>query len=70
METKLLKVHIVNNEWYFTHDGINIISPPMFVDAESSAIIGENVNVEAADTEQELLDRIITLNLTSNDKLE
>ena len=66
MEVQLIKLTKINNEWYFTHDEVNVISPPVFIDANNSAIIGENVKVEAAATEQELLKRIVELNLIYN----
>ena len=66
METLLIKVNIISNEWYFTYKDNKVVTPPTFVDSSSSAIIGENVNVEFANTEQELLDKIKKLNLEIN----
>ena len=58
METLLIKVNVISNEWYFTYKDNKVETQPMFVDSSSSAIIGENVIVEVAKTEQELIDKI------------
>ena len=63
METLLIKVNVISNEWYFTYKDKEIVTPPAFVDSSSSAIVGENVSVESASTEQELLDKIKLLGL-------
>ena len=64
METLLIKVNVISNEWYFTYKDNKVETQPMFVDSSSSAIIGENVIVEVAKTEQELIDKIKELELS------
>ena len=58
---------IVNNEWYMTYDNISkeVINMPYYVDENTSATIGisENIKIEVANTEQELLDLINKLTL-------
>ena len=58
---------IVNNEWFLTYDveTKEVITIPTFVDENTSATIGitENIKVEVANTEQELLDLINKLTL-------
>ena len=58
---------IVNNEWFLTYnvETKEVITIPTFVDENTSATIGiiDNIKVEAADTEQELLDLINKLEL-------
>ena len=58
---------IVNNEWFLTYnvETKEVITIPTFVDENTSATIGitENIKVEVANTEQELLDLINKLTL-------
>jgi len=58
---------IVNNEWYMTYDNISkeVINIPYYVDENTSATVGisENIKIEVADTEQELLDLVNKLGL-------
>jgi len=58
---------IVNNEWFLTYDveTKEVITIPTFVDENTSATIGitENIKVEVANTEQELLDLVNKLGL-------
>ena len=63
---------IVNNEWYMTYDNISkeVINMPYYVDENTSATIGisENIKIEVANTEQELLDLINKLGLIVKDE--
>lgn len=58
---------IVNNEWFLTYnvETKEVITIPTFVDENTSATIGitENIKVEVANTEQELLDLVNKLGL-------
>ena len=58
---------VINNEWYMTYDNISkeVVNMPYYVDENTSATIGiiDNIKVEVADTEQELLDLINKLEL-------
>ena len=58
---------IINNEWFLTYDleTKEVITTPTFIDENTSATIGiiDNIKVEVADTEQELLDLIKELEL-------
>ena len=58
---------VINNEWYMTYDNISkeVINMPYYVDENTSATIGiiENIKIEVASTEQELLDLINQLGL-------
>ena len=58
---------VVNNEWFLTYDleTKEVITMPTFIDENTSATIGitENIKVEVANTEQELLDLINKLGL-------
>lgn len=58
---------IVNNEWYMTYDNASkeVINMPYYVDENTSATIGisENIKIEVAETEQELLDLVNKLGL-------
>ena len=58
---------IVNNEWFLTYDleTKEVITMPTFIDENTSATIGitNNIKVEVANTEQELLDLINKLEL-------
>ena len=58
---------VVNNEWFLTYnvETKEIITIPTFIDENTSATIGiiDNIKVEVADTEQELLDLIKELEL-------
>lgn len=58
---------IVNNEWFLTYnvETKEVITIPTFVDENTSATIGiiDNIRIEAADTEQELLDLVNKLGL-------
>ena len=58
---------IVNNEWFLTYnvETKEVITIPTFVDENTSATIGiiDNIKIEAADTEQELLDLVNKLGL-------
>lgn len=54
---------IINNEWYFTHDGTNVIKTPEYVDMNTSAIISEGVSIECFQTEKECHDQIAALKL-------
>lgn len=58
---------VINNEWYMTYDNISkeVINIPYYVDENTSATIGisENIKIEVANTEQELLELIDKLGL-------
>lgn len=56
---------IISNEWFFTYNSTTkeVIVTPNFVDANTSAIVGENVVIKVAQTEKELLDLIKKLGL-------
>ena len=58
---------IVNNEWFLTYnvETKEVITIPTFVDENTSATIGiiDNIRIEVADTEQELLDLVNKLGL-------
>jgi len=58
---------VINNEWYMTYDNISkeVINMPYYVDENTSATIGiiDNIRIEVADTEQELLDLVNKLGL-------
>ncbi|MCE5214710.1 MAG: hypothetical protein LLF83_08345 [Methanobacterium sp.] len=57
---------VISNEWFFTYDIITkqVITEPTFIDSNSSAVIGENVKIEVAQSEKQLLDKISALKLT------
>ena len=58
---------IINNEWFLTYDleTKEVITMPTFIDENTSATIGitNNIKVEVANTEQELLELIDKLGL-------
>ena len=58
---------VVNNEWFLTYDveTKEVITTPTFVDENTSATIGitNNIKVEVANTEQDLLELIDKLGL-------
>lgn len=58
---------VINNEWYMTYDNISkeVVNMPYYVDENTSATIGitENIKVEVANTEQDLLELIDKLGL-------
>ena len=58
---------IINNEWFLTYDleTKEVITMPTFIDENTSATIGitNNIKVEVANTEQELLDLVNKLGL-------
>ena len=51
--------------WYFLHDGTTVLTEPTFVEANSSTVVNpsETVMLEVAGTQEDILSRIITLNL-------
>ena len=56
---------VISNEWFFTYDMTTkkVISEPTFIDSNSSAIIGDNVKIEVAQSEKELFDKIAEMKL-------
>ena len=58
---------IVNNEWFLTYnvETKEVITMPTFIDENTSATIGitNNIKVEVANTEQDLLELIDKLGL-------
>ena len=62
---------IVNNEWFLTYDleTKEVITMPTFIDENTSATIGiiDSIKVEVASTEQELLNKIVELNLITKE---
>ena len=58
---------IINNEWFLTYDleTKEVITMPTFIDENISATIGitNNIKVEVANTEQDLLELIDKLGL-------
>lgn len=58
---------IVNNEWFLTYniETKEVITIPTFIDENTSATIGitNNIKVEVANTEQDLLELIDKLGL-------
>ena len=58
---------IINNEWFLTYDleTKEVITMPTFIDENTSATIGitNNIKVEVANTEQDLLELIDKLGL-------
>lgn len=56
---------VISNEWYLTYNETTkgIIIPPTFIDKNTSSIVGENVKIEVAQSEKELLDKIKALKL-------
>ena len=62
---------IVNNEWFLTYNAETkeVITMPTFIDENTSATIGiiDSIKVEVASTEQELLNKIVELNLITKE---
>ena len=62
---------IVNNEWFLTYnlETKEIITTPTFIDENTSATVGliDSIKVEVASTEQELLNKIVELNLITKE---
>lgn len=58
-------IAIVSNKWYFTYNEKTkeVIVAPNYVDSNTSAVIGNNVKIEEAESEQPLLDFIDNLGL-------
>ena len=62
---------IVNNEWFLTYnvETKEVITIPTFIDENASATVGliDSIKVEVASTEQELLNKIVELNLITKE---
>ena len=63
----IVTIAVINNEWYMVYD-INtkeIITLPYYVNNKTSATVGisENIKIEVASTEDELLNLITQLGL-------